>query len=253
QGYAKPAIKERVFSLMKMMRIDHLADHYPHMLSGGEKKRVALARSLAPSPKILLLDEPTSNLDAQTAKYLRRELHSLLKKLGVTTLYVTHDLREAEEIADRIAFISNGIIEQVAAPSQLFFNPANNLVAEFMGMPNILECRQTRILSTGLVEVMTEGLKIILPYNGNSIQKISIPPDGVYISDVPPERPALNNFVGTVEDITQHNSTVRLSVLIGNNRLISELPLSAFQSMSIDKAAKVYGTIKIDRIRYVES
>jgi ABC-type sulfate/molybdate transport systems ATPase subunit len=128
-------IKERVTSLMKMMRIDHLAGHYPNILSGGEKKRVALARSLAPSPKILLLDEPTSNLDAQTAKYLRGELHSLLKKMGIHTLHVTHDLREAEELADRIALISNGTIEQVASPDELFFNPVTALLLIFWVCP----------------------------------------------------------------------------------------------------------------------
>ncbi len=251
QGYAKPAIKERVFSLMKMMRIDHLAGHYPHMLSGGEKKRVALARSLAPSPKILLLDEPTSNLDAQTAKYLRGELHSLLKKLEVTTLHVTHDLREAEEIADRIALISNGIIEQVAAPAELFFNPANKLVADFLGMPNILECRETRALSSGLVEILLEGLKIILPYEGKAIHKIAIPPDAVHIYDERPVQPALNGFTGIVEDIKLSNSKVVLKVSVGKSILVSEVPMSLFESMSIVKGEKVHGTIKIDRLRYI--
>jgi ABC-type Fe3+/spermidine/putrescine transport system ATPase subunit len=189
QGYAKTEIKERVSTLMKMVRVDHLAGHYPHMLSGGEKKRVALARSLAPSPKILLLDEPTSNLDAQTAKYLRGELHSLLKKLGITTLHVTHDLREAEEIADRIALISNGSIEQVAAPAELFFNPASSVVADFLGMPNILECRQTRSLTSGLVEIILDDLKLIMPYDGREIHKMAIPPDAVHVYTEPPVQP----------------------------------------------------------------
>ena len=127
QGYAKSTVKKRIALLMDMMRIDHLDRRYPHMLSGGEKKRVALARSLAPSPKILLLDEPTSNLDHQTAKYLRGELHSLLKRLGITTLHVTHDLGEAKEIADRIALISNGTIEQIATPSALFSDRQTSL------------------------------------------------------------------------------------------------------------------------------
>jgi ABC-type sugar transport system ATPase subunit len=115
-GTEKSAVDRRVASLMEMMHIKHLAHRYPHTLSGGEKKRVALARSLAPSPQILLLDEPTASLDHQTAKYLRTELVSLLKELEMTTVYVTHDLREAEEIADRIALMSHGRIEQVSTP-----------------------------------------------------------------------------------------------------------------------------------------
>ncbi|MBN1833170.1 MAG: ABC transporter ATP-binding protein [Deltaproteobacteria bacterium] len=253
QGYAKSMIKERVSSLMKMMNIDHLAGHYPHMISGGEKKRVALARSLAPSPRILLLDEPTSNLDAQTAKYLRRELHFLLKNLGVTTVHVTHNLREAEEIADRIALISNGLIEQVATPVELFFNPANSSVAEFLGMPNIMECNQSRSLSSGLVEIVMGDLKIILPYDGRAIKKIAIPPDAVHIYDEHPVQPLLNSFIGTVEDIIQNNSVVILILLIGKIRLIAELPTSIFDSMSIERGGKVFGAIKIERLRYIGS
>ncbi|MBN2420597.1 MAG: ABC transporter ATP-binding protein [Deltaproteobacteria bacterium] len=251
QGYSKPAIKERVFSLMKMMRIDHLARHYPHMLSGGEKKRLALARSLAPSPRILLLDEPTSNLDAQTAKYLRGELHCLLKKLKVTTLHVTHDLREAEEIGDRIALISKGIIEQVASPAEIFFNPASKLVADFLGMPNILECSETRSLASGLVEIRLEDLKMIIPYDGRTVQKIAIPPDAVHIHDEPPEQPVLNGFTGIVEEIRQSNSIVVLRVSVGKIILVSEMPLSLFEMMSIEKGGKVHGAIKIERLRYI--
>jgi ABC-type Fe3+/spermidine/putrescine transport system ATPase subunit len=253
QRYAKTMIKKRVSSLMNMMNIDHLAGHYPHMISGGEKKRVALARSLAPSPRILLLDEPTSNLDAQTAKHLRRELHCLLKNLGVTTLHVTHNLREAEEIADRIALISNGVIEQVGTPLELFFNPANSSVAEFLGMPNIMECNQTRSLSSGLVEIFMGDLKIILPYDGRAIKKIAIPPDAVHIYDEHPIQPLLNSFIGTVEDIIQNNSVVILILSIGKSRLISELPTSIFDSMSIERGRKVFGTIKIERLRYIGS
>jgi ABC-type sugar transport system ATPase subunit len=253
QGYAKNTIRERVSSLMKMMRIDHLAGHYPNILSGGEKKRVALARSLAPSPKILLLDEPTSNLDAQTAKYLRGELRSLLKKLGITTLHVTHDLREAEEIADRIALISNGTIEQVASPDEIFFNPVNSVVADFLGMPNILECRQTRSLTSGLVEILLEELKIVMPYDGKAIHKIAIPPDAVHVYTEPPAQPLLNSFTGIVEDIKQNNSMVKLRISVGKSSLISELPLSLFERKPVGEGAKIFGTIKIERLRYIAS
>ncbi len=253
QGYAKNMIRERVSSLMKMVRIDHLSGHYPNILSGGEKKRVALARSLAPSPKILLLDEPTSNLDAQTAKYLRGELHSLLKKMGITTLHVTHDLREAEEIADRIALISNGKNEQVASPDELFFNPVNSVVADFLGMPNILECRQTCSLTSGLVEILLEDLKIIMPYDGKAIHKIAIPPDAVHVYTEAPAQPLLNSFTGIVEDIKQNNSTVKLRISVGKSSLISELPLSLFERMPVRKGVKIFGTIKIERLRYIAS
>lgn len=253
EGYDKAATEKRIFPLMQMMRIKHLANRYPHMLSGGEKKRVALARSLAPSPKILLLDEPTSSLDHQTGKYLRSELHSLLKNLGITTVHVTHDLREAEEIADRIAFISNGSIEQVSTPAALFFNPVNESVSEFIGMPNIIECKQSRVLASGLVEIASDDLRMVLPYEGNHIKKIAIPPDGIYISNTRPLGPALNRFTGTVAEVKRHNSMVRVKVSIGKNSLLSELPASAFDEMALEMGKKVHVVVKMGRLRYVDS
>lgn len=254
EGYDKAAARHRVSSLMEMMRIRHLATRYPHMLSGGEKKRVALARSLAPFPKILLLDEPTSSLDNQTAKFLRSELHSYLKILGITTVHVTHDLREAEEIADRIALISNGVIEQVSTPAALFFSPLNESVSEFLGMPNIVECRQSRVLASGLLEIISEdGLRMILPYDGTRIAKIAIPPDAIYVSDVQPPGYGLNRFKGIVRDITRHNGSVRIRVSIGERNLLSELPASAFEELSIETGQEVHVGIKLGRLRYVAS
>lgn len=252
-GLDKEALKKRVSSLMEMMRIKNLARRYPHMLSGGEKKRVALARTLAPSPGILLLDEPTSSLDRQTAKYLRSELKALLKNLGVTTVYVTHDLREAEEIADRIGLMSNGKIEQVSSPKGLFFNPLNRVVSEFIGMPNIIECKDSRVLASGLVEVASDDMRIILPYDGSKIRKIAILPDDIYISDIKPPGPALNRFTGRVDEITQHNATVRVRVSIGKHSLLAELPVAAFDEMSIEEAKEVHVLIKLRRLRYVEA
>ncbi len=252
-GVGNVVARERVSSLMEMMRITHLAARYPHMLSGGEKKRVALARSLAPSPRVLLLDEPTSSLDHQTAKYLRNEVTSVLKKLGITTVYVTHDLREAEEIADRIAFMSRGKVEQVSTPQEFFFNPHNERVSEFVGMPNIIECTQSRILASGLVEVVSDEMRMVFPYDGDNVKKIAIPPDDIYISDVIPPGPAVNRFTGLVEKITEHNSTVRVKVSIGKNNLLAELPVSAFDELSIEEGKEVHVVIKMRRLRYAES
>ncbi|MBN2062690.1 MAG: ABC transporter ATP-binding protein [Deltaproteobacteria bacterium] len=252
-GLDKDALNERVSYLMEMMRIKSLARRYPDMLSGGEKKRVALARSLAPSPGILLLDEPTSNLDHQTSKYLRSELKALFKDLNVTTIYVTHNLREAEEIADRIALMSDGEIEQVSSPKELFFNPFSTVVSEFIGMPNIIECKKSRVLASGLVEVSSDDMNIILPYDGINIRKIAISPDNIYISDKKPPGPALNRFVGRVDEITRHNAMVRVRVSVGKNSLLAELPAAAFDEMSIEEGKEVHVLIKLRRLRYVEA
>ena len=114
--------------MLRLLKIEHLATAYPWHLSGGEKQKVALSRALAPYPRILLLDEPLSSLDWQTSQYLRSELKGIQRQLGITTLYVTHDLTEAKEVADRMAVILKGRIEQIGRLEDLhpfsdqFFN-----------------------------------------------------------------------------------------------------------------------------------
>lgn len=250
-GCDRGAADRRVSTLMEMMRIGHLAARYPHMLSGGEKKRVALARSLAPSPRILLLDEPTSSLDPQTARYLRSELQAFLKTLRITTVHVTHDLGEAEEIAGRIALISNGTIEQVSTPAELFFSPSSASVSEFIGMPNILECARSRTLASGLLEFVSgANLKLILPCDGAGIKRISIPPDAVSIVGARPTGHALNRFRGRVEAIAPHNGLVRMRVSVEGESLLSELPTPAFKELSVEKGDEVHVGIRLERVRY---
>ncbi|GAI90629.1 unnamed protein product, partial [marine sediment metagenome] len=101
---------------------------YPKDLSGGERQRVALARAIAPSPRILLLDEPFNNLDIKTRKYLRLEFKRILKGIDLTTIFVTHDFKEAEEMGDRIAVIDSSRLEQVATPREIFFSPNGDKV-----------------------------------------------------------------------------------------------------------------------------
>jgi molybdopterin-binding protein len=171
----------------------------------------------------------------------------------MTTVYVTHDLREAEEIADRIALMSHGRIEQVSTPRDFFFDPRNEFVSEFVGMPNIIECTRSRTLTSGLVEVVSDEMTMVLPYDGGNIRKIAIPPDDIYISDVKPPGPALNRFTGKVVDISRYGSNVRVRVSIGRNRLLSELPASAFDELSLEEGKDVHVVIKLRRLRYVES
>jgi ABC-type sugar transport system ATPase subunit len=123
RGEPSTRVRTRINELLEMMKINHLSSRYPKHLSGGEKQRVALARALARSPEVLLLDEPLSSLDLETAKYLRTELRQLQKKLGITTIYVTHNLEEAEEMADRIAIVDDGCIEQIGNPKRYYSIP----------------------------------------------------------------------------------------------------------------------------------
>jgi iron(III) transport system ATP-binding protein len=116
-----------------------LDDRYPGQLSGGQQQRVALARALVLNPKILLLDEPLSNLDAKVRVQVRQEIRKLQKRLGITTLYVTHDQEEALTLSDCIAVFNQGKVAQVGSPKDLYERPANRFVADFIGINNLID------------------------------------------------------------------------------------------------------------------
>ncbi|KVX14280.1 ABC transporter ATP-binding protein [Burkholderia ubonensis] len=132
------AARKRVDELLAMMRLDAHADKPIAQLSGGQRQRVALARALAMQPRVLLLDEPLTALDARLRDTLRSEMNALLRRLGVTTVYVTHDQAEAMELGDRIVVMSAGRIEQSGTPRDIYYRPANRAVAQFVGTLNRL-------------------------------------------------------------------------------------------------------------------
>lgn len=132
-------IRRRVAELLDLVQLGPLADRYPAQLSGGQRQRVALARALAVRPRILLLDEPFGALDAKVRKELRRWLRRLHDEMHITGVFVTHDQEEALEVADRVAIMSNGRIEQVGTPEEVYDSPASAFVCEFLGPVNRLE------------------------------------------------------------------------------------------------------------------
>ncbi len=125
--------------MLALIKLPDLACRYPHQLSGGQQQRVSLARALAPNPRILLLDEPLSALDARIRVALREEIRALQRKLGVTTIFVTHDQEEALSISDRIVVMNEGAIEQVGSPAEIYNCPRTRFVASFVGTLNMLE------------------------------------------------------------------------------------------------------------------
>ncbi|MBV9509837.1 MAG: sulfate ABC transporter ATP-binding protein, partial [Caulobacteraceae bacterium] len=135
----KADIRRRVEDLLKLVELEGLGGRYPSQLSGGQRQRVALARALAVSPRVLLLDEPFGALDATVRKSLRRELRRIHDATGVTTIFVTHDQEEALELADRVAVLNRGRIEQVGAPAEVRDHPASAFVCGFVGEANRLD------------------------------------------------------------------------------------------------------------------
>jgi len=134
-------IREKVFSLLKLVQLDWIADRFPTQLSGGQRQRIALARALAVEPKVLLLDEPFGALDAKVRKELRRWLRRLHDEIHVTSIFVTHDQEEALEVADRVVLINKGHVEQEGTPEQVYDSPATPFVYGFLGTVNLFHGR----------------------------------------------------------------------------------------------------------------
>ncbi len=156
QRFGRSEIKRRVMELLELVQLAHFADRYPAQLSGGQRQRVALARALAIEPKVLLLDEPFGALDAKVRKELRRWLRKLHDDIHITSVFVTHDQEEALELADRVVVMSQGRIEQVGSPADVYDHPASAFVYEFLGQVNRFDCT----VADGVARVANGALAI---------------------------------------------------------------------------------------------
>jgi putative spermidine/putrescine transport system ATP-binding protein len=134
-------VRSRVDDALQLVRLQEHAQRMPHQLSGGQQQRVAIARALAIRPKVLLLDEPLSNLDAKLRTEMQSELRRMQRSVGITTVLVTHDQEEALSLSDRIGILGGGILQQVGTPAELYRHPANQFVAAFIGQANLLQVR----------------------------------------------------------------------------------------------------------------
>ena len=201
-------IAARVRELLEMVDLGEKADRYPHQLSGGEQQRVALARALAPSPQVLLLDEPLSALDARIRLFLRQEIRRIQRQLGITTVYVTHDQEEALAMADKVVVMNRGRVEQVGSPAEIYGRPRTAFVAAFVGAMNRLEAR---------VQDPARGL---LTIDGQTLETAHMPAGLAAGATVQvllrPERITAaaagggNHLTGTVDEVGFLGATVRV-------------------------------------------
>lgn len=138
RGLSKQVLTEKVLEALRLMGLEGLDKRHPNQLSGGQQQRVALARSLVMEPRILLFDEPLSNLDAKLRVQMRSEIHRLQRRLGITSVYVTHDQIEAMALSDRVVVMNKGNIEQIGTPSEIYRYPTTRFVADFIGRANFI-------------------------------------------------------------------------------------------------------------------
>ena len=207
------AIRKRVAELLEMINMPEKADRYPYQLSGGQQQRVALARALAIEPQVLLLDEPLSALDAKIRVALRGEIRAIQRQLGITTVYVTHDQEEALSLSDRVVVMSEGRMEQVGTPFEIYNFPTTAFVASFVGTLNVLA---GTIIDAGRGEVAVSGqtINVTPKFEGLAGQevRVALRPEMATLGDRPV---GCTRLTGRVVDVSFLGSIVRIRVQLG--------------------------------------
>ncbi|MBC8447853.1 MAG: ABC transporter ATP-binding protein [Chloroflexi bacterium] len=164
RGLPKSERRERVIGALRLIRMEEYESHYPRQISGGQQQRVGLARALVYRPKVLLLDEPLSNLDAKLREEMRFEIRDLIDRLGITAVYVTHDQAEALALSDRVAVMNKGCIEQVGTPDEIYDSPQSRFVADFIGLSDFIEGTVVAVdAERGTAFIRVEGLEMCVP------------------------------------------------------------------------------------------
>ena len=181
-GVGRSEIDSRVAQVAKILRLEPLLDRLPKQLSGGQRQRVAIGRAIIREPKGFLFDEPLSNLDAALRVNMRLEISRLHDQLGITTVYVTHDQTEAMTLADRIVVLNEGVIMQAGSPRELYSNPQNKFVAEFIGSPkmNLMPCRE----EDGQLSLLSAGIQNTgIPATGKDVAWLGVRPEHITLCD----------------------------------------------------------------------
>ncbi|RFC67017.1 MULTISPECIES: ABC transporter ATP-binding protein [Mesorhizobium] len=213
-GASKADQDKRVAEMLNIIKLPQLGDRYPYQLSGGQQQRVALARALAPSPKLLLLDEPLSALDAKVRVSLRDEIRSIQKRLGITTIFVTHDQEEALSISDRIVVMYGGVAEQVATPFEIYNRPSTKFVANFVGTLNVLE---GTVVDPALGKVRVNNDEIAVKHSLNGAKRgdavsLALRPEAMALGDYSGHDTELH---GKITDVHFLGSVIRVRVNLG--------------------------------------
>ncbi|MBI3913598.1 MAG: ABC transporter ATP-binding protein [Chloroflexi bacterium] len=215
-GEPKSAIQKRVDEMLAIIKMEKFGARYPYQLSGGQQQRVALARAIAIRPQVLLLDEPLSALDAKIRVSLRQEIRAIQQKLGITTIYVTHDQEEALSLSDRVVVMNDGRIEQVGTPFEIYNFPTTEFAAQFVGTLNTIQATVRDAARGALIvanQEITTSQKLDGLRNGDA-HSIAIRPERVSFA-ADGKKPNVLNV--RIENITFLGSIVRVQVSAGEN------------------------------------
>jgi putative spermidine/putrescine transport system ATP-binding protein len=220
---------KRSGDLLELVGLSTHANHYPHQMSGGQQQRVALARALAIQPKVLLLDEPLSALDAKVRTQLREEIRRIQLEVGTTTVFVTHDQEEALGVADRVGVMKQGILEQIATPSELYERPQSAFVAEFVGLTNPISAT----VSAGNAEVLGVRVPVVKGSIESGKGLALIRPEWFHVE-------ASSSANGKIFAVSFLGSTCRLTIdLSDGTRIRAQVPSSGASNLGIGASVNV--------------
>ena len=219
-GQSADEVKSRTDAMLDLIQMTEFGARKPHELSGGQQQRVALARALAPAPKVLLLDEPLSALDLKLRQAMREELKAIQKQTGITFVFVTHDQEEALAMSDRIAVMSNGEVQQIGTPQEIYNNPSNHFVANFIGEANILEVMAEPMRGQKLRVKLANGTQFSLEIDHKITAEkpisMMIRPEHLSVKPLG-KSPPKTALVGTVQDLSYLGTDTQLHVRIDNS------------------------------------
>jgi putative spermidine/putrescine transport system ATP-binding protein len=224
RGLPKADVTQQVDNMLERVRLSPYRGRYPKELSGGQQQRVALARALIIKPKVLLLDEPFSSLDAKLRKQLRDEFLEIHRNFHITSVFVTHDLEEAFALSDKVAVMNSGVMEQFGAPAKIFSSPQSRFVADFVGHKNLLEGQ--------IVESKPDHA--VLKLSGGLTMRVSPAPAGPAMASVPVHRlqiarkplPVVNCYEAEVTHVAYLGPFMQISVKLGGLTLETHQPSS---------------------------
>jgi iron(III) transport system ATP-binding protein len=249
RGMTRSAIADRVNELLALVGLPDSGGKYPSQLSGGQQQRVALARALATSPGLLLLDEPLSALDARVRLRLRHEVKALQRRLGVTTIMVTHDQEEALTMADRIVVMNHGVVEQVGTPSEIYRHPTTPFVADFVGTMNFLD---GTMLAPGRVAV--GDLELLCTEtgaaDGGQKVRLCLRPEDVRVRDLGDER--TNRLAVDIADLDFIGAFCRATLRLprtDNAFLVADFSSNLMRDFALEAGKRLEVILPPDRLR----
>ncbi len=263
-GLKKHAVRTKVEELLGLMRLAGLEERYPHEISGGQKQRAALARTLATEPRLLLLDEPFSALDYQVREKLRSDLMLIHQRYPITTIFVTHDLEEAFVMGEKVAIINNGRLEQVGSREEVFYQPKTRSVAKLLGTRNIFKGRVSRVrgveltIETDEIGEVKATIDPIMHIHKGQLVSFSIRPEEIMIirPDRPIDKKVRDNILEGVVDATVGKGTshtIFFRTSDGKASLKIEMPNFAYKKIKPVKGNGIAVSLKKESIWIIPS